>query len=84
MPVWQPSLLQPVPPEAAPAEPQVETTVREQRKPRVPKPRAAKEATRHFADPFADGDDGTNCLRCGYLVEPARERRGLLTCAACG
>src|SRR5690349_10507564 len=50
MPVWQPSLPQPVPPEAAPAEPQVETTVREQRKPRVPKPHAAKEPARHFAD----------------------------------
>src|SRR3954447_25798125 len=43
---------QPVPPEAAPAELQVETTVREQRKPRVPKPHAAKEPARHFADPF--------------------------------
>jgi hypothetical protein len=43
-----------------------------------------KETARHFADPFADGDDGANCLRCGYLIEPAREKRGLLTCAACG
>jgi hypothetical protein len=84
MPVWQPSLPQPVPPEAAPAEPHVETAVREQRKPRVPKPRAAKETARHFADPFADSDDGANCLRCGYLIELARDKRGLLTCAACG
>ncbi|MDO9714295.1 hypothetical protein [Paracraurococcus lichenis] len=39
---------------------------------------------RSFADPFAGEDDGANCLRCGYLVEAAREKRGLLTCAACG
>ena len=35
-------------------------------------------------DPFAADNIGTNCLRCGYLVQPARERRGLLTCATCG
>jgi hypothetical protein len=39
---------------------------------------------RSFADPFDTGDDGANCLRCGYLVEPARERRGHLTCSGCG
>ncbi|MDO9712800.1 hypothetical protein [Paracraurococcus lichenis] len=39
---------------------------------------------RRFADPFAMGDDGANCLRCGYLVEAEREGRGLLTCSACG
>jgi hypothetical protein len=36
------------------------------------------------ADPFNPDDDGTNCLRCGCLVQPARERRGLMTCATCG
>jgi hypothetical protein len=39
---------------------------------------------RRVADPFDADDDGANCLRCGYMVEPARERRGLMTCAACG
>jgi len=41
-------------------------------------------ASRPVADPFDAADEGANCLRCGYLVEPARERRGLMTCAACG
>jgi type IV secretory pathway VirB10-like protein len=41
-------------------------------------------AARRYADPFANDDSGTNCLRCGYLVEPTRERGGWLTCARCG
>jgi hypothetical protein len=36
-----------------------------------------------FADPFAAEDTGTNCIRCGYLVSPEREKRGLLTCHQC-
>lgn len=40
--------------------------------------------TRRFADPFAADDDGANCTRCGYLVERAREKRGLWTCSKCG
>jgi len=63
-------------------EPPVETAVAKQRRPRVLKA-PIKAAVRRFADPFAD-DDGANCLRCGYLVEPAREKRGLMTCSACG
>ena len=39
---------------------------------------------RRIADPFDPDDDGANCMRCGYAVEPAREKRGLLTCAECG
>ena len=47
------------------------------------KPRRGRPpAVRKFADPFAD-DGGTNCLRCGYLVEPAREARGHMICARC-
>jgi cell division septation protein DedD len=38
---------------------------------------------RPVADPFNPDDDRANCLRCGYAVEAARERRGLMTCAAC-
>jgi hypothetical protein len=40
--------------------------------------------TRRVADPFDAADDGANCLRCGYAIEPARETRGLMTCAECG
>lgn len=49
------------------------------------RPRKAKPETpeRSFVDPYAD-EAGANCMRCGYLVEAARERRGLLTCANCG
>jgi hypothetical protein len=61
----------------------VKTVPAERRRPRTPEAKTPKVAVRRFADPFADGDDGTNCLRCGYLVEPARERRGLLTCSTC-
>jgi cell division septation protein DedD len=47
-------------------------------------PPKSKPTRRRFADPLAEDDDGANCLRCGYLVEAARDRRGLRTCAACG
>ena len=70
MPGWEP-LLPPIEPEAAPQRQPKERT--------APKPRE-----RAFADPFATEDTGANCFRCGYLVEPARERRGLMTCAGCG
>ena len=51
--------------------------------------RARKDAhttppARHVADPFDADDDGANCLRCGYAIEPAREKRGLMTCSGCG
>lgn len=38
---------------------------------------------RHVADPFDANDDGANCMRCGYAIEPAREKRGLMVCAGC-
>jgi hypothetical protein len=76
MPMWEPSA-----PEAPPA---TETATVEPRQPRGPKPHAAKTTARHFADPFAEDDSGANCIRCGYLVEQAREKRGLLTCTKCG
>ncbi|MBR0648260.1 hypothetical protein GXW78_01170 [Roseomonas terrae] len=73
MPMWEPA---PVEPEPSPPEP-----------PR-PAPMARKRgrpaAVRRVADPFDTADDGMNCLRCGYVVESAREQRGLMTCAACG
>lgn len=46
-------------------------------------PRGRKTVPR-FADPFDAADDGANCLRCGYAIQPARVRRGLMTCAGCG
>ncbi len=52
--------------------------------PRAPRAPAQEIATRAFADPFAHDDDGANCIRCGLLVEAARESRGMLTCAKCG
>ena len=47
-------------------------------------PRAPKTTGRLFANPFSPDDGGANCMRCGYLVEPAREKRGLMTCSGCG
>ena len=47
-------------------------------------PKKPRTRSRRVADPFDPADEGANCTRCGYLVEPARERRGLMTCAGCG
>lgn len=79
MAMWEPSPQQP----AKPAEPQAETAA-EGRKPSISKSPAPKVTARRFADPFADDDRGANCIRCGYLVEPTREKRGLWTCSKCG
>lgn len=48
------------------------------------RPRRPPEPGRRSADPFDPADEGANCLRCGYAVEEAREKRGLSTCAECG
>ena len=84
MPMWEPSPQQSAPPVAEPIEPPAETAVAEHRKPRTLKLPAAKTRTRAFADPFADDDGGANCIRCGYLVEHSREKRGFMTCSKCG
>jgi hypothetical protein len=84
MPMWEPSPQQPPSPAMEPTEPPAETAVVERRKPRISKPPAAKVRVRPFADPFADDDSGANCIRCGYLVEQRREKRGLMTCSKCG
>ncbi len=70
--------------EAAPAMSDVETVIAARRGRGRPREHAAVAPARHIADPFDPGDDGANCLRCGYAVELARERRGLMTCGACG
>jgi len=82
MPMWEPSRQQVAQPVEDPPASPVEAAAPWARKPRLAKARIPAE--RRFADPFADGEDGANCMRCGYLVEPAREKRGLPTCSACG
>lgn len=73
MPGWEP-LLAPIEPPSLPVSP-----------PLLPKAAAKpKPPERAFADPFAAEDTSANCFRCGYLIEPAREKRGFMTCAACG
>lgn len=47
------------------------------------RPRTRKSA-RRIADPFDASDDRANCMRCGYAIEPAREKRGLMSCSECG
>lgn len=84
MAMWEPTPQPPAEPIAQPVEPPVEAAIAEDRKSRISKPRAPKVTERRFADPFADDDSGANCIRCGYLVEPAREKRGLWTCSNCG
>ena len=49
-----------------------------------PPRKSTASAGRRIADPLDPDDDGANCMRCGYLVEPERERRGLMICARCG
>jgi hypothetical protein len=82
MPMWERSRAEPEAPPPAASQPVPDASrVRRGRPPGIA---AARREERRVADPFDPDDDGANCLRCGYAVEPARERRGLLTCAACG
>lgn len=82
MPGWKPLL-----PPLQPVEPAAKIPAASQPRPRIAKPEQPenqpKSAKRAFADPFAADDSGTNCIRCGYLVSPAREKRGLMTCMRC-
>ena len=84
MPMWEPTQQRAAQPAAEPAEQPGGMAAAGGRAPRVPKPRAPKTTGRLFADPFSPDDGGANCIRCGYLVEPAREKRGLMTCSGCG
>jgi hypothetical protein len=84
MPAWEPSQ-QVAHPVARRAELLADpVSTRRALAPRMPKAVAPEVTARGFADPFADDDSGANCIRCGLLVEAARENRGLLTCAKCG
>jgi hypothetical protein len=71
MPIWEPAHTDP-----EPTQPEAKRRGRPRKIASEPAPIAA--------DPFDPNDDGTNCLRCGLLVQPAREKRGLMTCAKCG
>ena len=79
MPAWQPRLVEVQATPAALVDARVSSP--------EPKPRRRSPAgtsSRRVADPFDAKDDGANCIRCGYLVEPAREKRGMVTCVGCG
>jgi hypothetical protein len=81
MPGWEPLL-----PTLQPTEPAGKIPAASRFRPRAVKPEPENQpisTRRTFADPFAADDTGTNCIRCGYLVSPAREKRGLMTCAKC-
>jgi hypothetical protein len=73
MPVWQRRVEEPEVAAAPPPPPDA-----------APPAPAPRRAGRRVADPYDMEDDGANCLRCGYAVQPARARRGLMTCAGCG
>ena len=82
MPGWEPLL-----PPLEPVEPAAKILAGVRPRPRVAKAERANiqsaSTQRAFADPFAADDTGANCIRCGYLVSPAREKRGLMTCLQC-
>lgn len=80
MPARSPSTLAAEP---APAVPDPDSVIATRRGRGRPRKQTAVAPIRRFADPFDANDDGANCLRCGYVVEPKRERRGLMTCAKC-
>src|SRR3954470_9940985 len=84
MPVWEPPLSKSALPATMAHELPVETAPPSGAGHALRGPKPPKVAVRRFADPFAGSDDGTSCRLCGYLVEPAREKRGLLTCSTCG
>ncbi len=84
MPAWEPSVQQPALTDKESAELPSSVAAIEHRKQRKAKSNAPKVTMRRFADPFAADDTGANCMRCGYLVEQAREARGLWTCSKCG
>lgn len=80
MPAWEPAAA-----EEVPLPPLVLTQPVEVRRRRGrPRKESNSAPTRRIADPFDASDDGANCMRCGYAIEPAREKRRLLTCARCG
>jgi hypothetical protein len=84
MPAWEPSTRQPIAVDDKPAELPSSTMATKHLDQRDAETVTPTVTARRFADPFAGDDDGANCIRCGYLVERARDARGLWTCASCG
>lgn len=84
VPGWEP-LLPPLQPPTTSIAPVVEVTAATGRTKRLAAPdsEALKRAPRRFADPFDPEDTGSNCIRCGYLIETAAERTGLIICSQC-
>lgn len=80
MPAWKPAAAAEAPPP-----PPAEALQDGERRPRGrPRKLAPTAPSRRVADPFDTADEGANCMRCGYAIEPAREKRGLMTCSRCG
>lgn len=79
MPAWQPASTRA---EGVTPAPETEPARTHRASPAARRQPGASPA-RRVADPFDANDDRANCLRCGYAVERARERRGLMTCAGC-
>ena len=79
MPGWEP-LLPPVQPPAMPNAPTAKATTgtRRTRRPAAPDRETLEPAPRSFADPFDAGDTGSNCIRCGYLIDVEAEKHGLM------
>lgn len=81
MPAWEPAEQVTGPAQSAAADDAVIAVRRSRGRPRKEIPVTP---SRRVADPFDDADEGANCVRCGYAVEPGREKKGMMTCAACG
>jgi len=79
MPAWEPASAEKVSTPLA-----VQTPLVEGRRGRGrPRKQTSTAPPRHVADPFDASDEGANCMRCGYAIEAAREKRGLVTCSEC-
>ncbi len=85
MPMWEPSTDEAATARPAPAPADDDPSAAEIGQPvRRSSGGKARQPTRRVADPFDADDDRANCLSCGYVIQPARERRGLMTCSECG
>lgn len=86
MPAWEPAATEagPTSPPRSGTAAQAPAVAQRPGRGRPPKEMSAAPSARRVADPFDADDAGANCMRCGYAIEPAREKRGLLTCSGCG
>jgi hypothetical protein len=79
MPAWESAVAEEATPASSAQSPEVEVRQGRGR----PRNETNPAPTRRVADPFDTADDGANCMRCGYVIETAREKRGLMTCTSC-